>query len=112
MGLKRIIIERDFGSIPRHAANHLRLWWRTVEEYCRERLGYLRGWTERDIEALEKALNDPKHYDGGIVKLTRLQFRALEERNRRVTQNKRNPKISPLLVWVKGRGLFPAIKKD
>jgi len=75
-------------------------------------LGYFRGWTERDIKALENALNNPGLYDGGIVKLTRPQFTALEERNRRVAESKRALKISPLLVWVKGRGLFAAVKKD
>lgn len=105
MGLKRIIVEGDFGSIPRHAGYYLR-------ERGLDALGYLRGWTERDIESLENALGDPRSYDGGIVKLTQLQFRALEERNRRVAQNERTLKISPLLVWVNGRGLFPAIRKD
>ena len=105
MGLKRIIAERNFGSIRRHAWSYLR-------ERRLDALSYLRGWTQRDIETLEKALDNPGFYDGGIVKLTRLQFRALKERNRRAEQNKQTLKISPLLVWVKGRGLFPAVKKD
>jgi hypothetical protein len=92
--------------------NYVRRCWHCWRERRLDALGYLRGWTERDIEALENALNDPRSYDGGIVKLTRLQFTALEERNRRVAENKRTLKISPLLVWVKGRGLFPAVKKD
>jgi len=105
MGFIRIVVERDFGRISRNSRNHLR-------ERMLDALSYLRGWTERDIETLEETLADPRYYDGGIVKLTQFQFRALEERNRRVAQNKLLVKISPLLVWVRGRGLFPAIKKD
>ena len=106
MGPKTVIEKRDFRNIRRHVAGYVR-------ERRLDALGYLRGWrTEQDFEGLENALDDPRSYDGGIVKLSRLQFTALEERNRRVSQNKRTLKISPLLVWVEGRGLFPAVKKD
>jgi len=71
-----------------------------------------RGWSEDDIELLEKRLDDPAAYSGGIVKMTKRQFRALEERNRRIAQTERALKISPLLVWVEGRGLFAAVRTD
>jgi len=70
-----------------------------------------RGWSEEDIEVLERRLNDPTAYSGGIVKLTKRQFRALEERNRRIAQSERTLRISSLLVWVEGRGLFSAVRK-
>jgi hypothetical protein len=104
VGLKRIIAEKDFGSILRHAGN-VRRWQRIIEDG-------LRGWGERDVKNLENALADPRSYDGGIIKLTQKQFRALEERNRRVVEGKPTVKVSPLLVWVEGRGLFPAVRKD
>jgi len=105
MGLKRIIVERDFGYFHKRAAAYLRSWQDAARDSWR-------GWSEQDLEALETTLDSPGSYSGGIVKMNQQQFRALDERNRRVVQAKRTVKISPLLVWVVGRGLCSAVKKD
>ena len=93
MGLLRVIVERDFRSVARHARGYWPIW--------------------RDLDGLSKRLDDPAWwFSGGIVKVTRPQFRALPERNRRVVASKDSVTISPLLVWVEGRGLIQAIRKD
>ena len=84
-------------------------YWRRWSEFAR---GYFRGWDERDIEALQERMNDPTSYSDGILKLSERQFRALQERNRRICQRKRATTASPLLVWIEGRGLISAVRKD
>ncbi len=39
--------------------------------------GYWLGWYERDLVSLCKTLDDPMAYSGGIVKLSKRQYRAL-----------------------------------
>jgi hypothetical protein len=81
---------------------HMHRWWNAVREK-------LRGG---NLELLERRLNDPAAYTDGMLKLTRRQFRALKERNRRVEVRKGTAAASPLLVWVEGRGLCRAVRKD
>ncbi|HLZ06179.1 MAG TPA: hypothetical protein VKR55_29020 [Bradyrhizobium sp.] len=58
-----------------------------------------------------RKLDEPHFYDGGLLKLTDREYRALPELNRRVTAAKQNALTSPLVVWVQERGLFSAIRK-
>lgn len=73
---------------------------------------YWRGWDEQDIVRLSQRPHDPAAYSGGILKITEREYRALPERNRRVVASKGRVTVSPLLVWVEGRGLFQAILKE
>ena len=84
-------------------------YWRRWSEVARS---YCRGWDEGDIESLQERMADPTSYSGGILKLSMRQFRALQERNRRIDQRKRAATASPLLVWIEGRGLISAVRKD
>jgi hypothetical protein len=84
-------------------------YWRRWSEVARS---CFRGWDEGDIAALQERMNDPTAYNGGILKLSERQFRALQERNRRIGQRKRAATASPLLVWIERRGLISAIRKD
>jgi hypothetical protein len=109
MGLKRIVIDKDFDAFLRHGRIYLRLCIKMAVRYWQ--IGW-HGWADEDIQTLERTLNDSTAYDGGIIKLTQRQYCALKERNRRIVERKRDVKTSPLLAWVDGRGLFRDVRKD
>ena len=95
MGIQGIVAERDF----RGAAE--KLWW-----FARH------GWSERErLRSLNRKLHDPRFWNGGIVKLTRSEYRALPKLNRRVTADNPKALTSSILVWVEGRGLYRATRK-
>ena len=91
MGIRRVIAERDFRTI---AARLRKIAWE-----------FLRGWGERDIISLSQRLYDPGAYSGGILKITKREYRALPELNRRVMANTSNAILYPFHAWVEGRGL-------
>ena len=91
MGVRRVIAERDFRAIaPR------------LREIAWE---FLRGWGERDIISLSQRLYDPGAYSGGILKITKREYRALPELNRRVMASTPNALLYPFYAWVEGRGV-------
>jgi hypothetical protein len=92
MGARRIV--RELG---------IRRAWETVRS--------LRPWwDEADLASLSRKLDDPRYYNGGIVRITAKEHRAWPELNRRImASNKRAPR-SPLLAWVAGRGVYPVIR--
>jgi hypothetical protein len=83
MGIRRIIAERDFRAI-------------------------VARWGEQDIISLSQRLYDPDAYSGGILKITKREYRALPELNRRVTATTPNAMLYPFNAWVEGRGLHHA----
>ena|ERR1700687_1508824 len=91
MGIRRIIAERSF----RTTARGLR---RTAWEF-------LRGWGERDVISLSHRLYDPAAYSGGILKITKQEYHALPELNRRIMASTPNALLYPFYAWVEGRGL-------
>jgi hypothetical protein len=75
--------------------------------WCRARY----GWCERDVTSVGSKLVDPGHYSYGMLRLTYPEYNALTELNRRITAKKPSALVSPLLIWVTGRGLFTAIRR-
>jgi hypothetical protein len=69
------------------------------------------GWGEPEIVSLSEKLDEPRHYSDGMLKLTHPEYLALAEHNRRITAKRPNALVSPLLIWVTGRGLFTATRR-
>jgi hypothetical protein len=69
-----------------------------------------RDWSEQDVISLNQRLYDPTAYSGGAIKITRREYRALPELNRRVMSNMKGALLYPFLAWVEGRGLYPLRK--
>jgi hypothetical protein len=65
----------------------------------------LRGWGKRNAVSAFEKLDDPKCSNGGIVKLTMRECRALLAANRRIAATEMDAFSSPMRVWVEGRGL-------
>ncbi len=59
----------------------------------------------RGVEGLREKLDNPAAYRDGMILLTPDELRALAELNR----NPVGPP-SPLLVWLQGHGLYPAVR--
>ena len=66
---------------------------------------YWRGWNEQDIDRLGQKLGDPAGYDGGVLRLTEREYRALPEFNRRVIAATPAAVFHSVLAWVERRGL-------
>jgi hypothetical protein len=66
-----------------------------------------RGWDEGDIASLARKLDDPAAYSGGIVKITKREYRAWAVLNRSILESKQPVSRAPLLAWVDGGGLYP-----
>ena len=92
MGVRRIVEEMDF-----------RRAWEIVRTY--------RPWpTEADLASLNRKLDNPNYYSGGIISITAREHRAWPELNRRIMANNNRALRSPLLAWVAGRGLHAVIR--
>lgn len=91
MGIRRIIAEGDFRAIVARP-----------QRIARE---FLQGWDERDVTSLSEKLYDPTAYSGGVLKITKREYRALPELNRRVMATTPKAMLFPFHAWVEGRGL-------
>jgi len=69
-----------------------------------------RGWDEADFASLTRKLDDPAAYSGGIVKITKREYRAWAALNRSMLESRLPVLRSPLLAWVEGHGLCPVIR--
>jgi hypothetical protein len=93
MRLSRVIAERDLRAVGRAAIRH----WN----------GFWRGWDERDVVSLSRRLYDPAAFSGGILKITKREYRALAVYNRRFIASRKGALLYPFLAWVEGNGLRP-----
>jgi hypothetical protein len=71
-----------------------------------------RAWDERDVVSLSQKLTDPAVRSGVILDLTRREYRALREFNRRVIASTPGAVFYPLLARVEGRGLRQLRRAD
>jgi hypothetical protein len=60
---------------------------------------------EQDILSLSQRLYDPAAYSGGIIKITKREYRALPELNRRVMASTPSAILYPIHAWVEVRGV-------
>ena len=89
----RVIVGRDFRAAGRAFVRH----WN----------GFWRGWDERDIVSLSRRLYEPAAFSGGIIKITKREYRALAVYNRRFITSRKGALLCPFLAWVDGYGLRP-----
>ena len=68
------------------------------------------GWHKSDLASLTEQLDEPGYWTDGMVRLSPYEFTAIAEMNGRALARNPTLPISPLLVWVDGRGLIKAIK--
>jgi hypothetical protein len=64
-----------------------------------------RGWDEQDVASLSQKLVDPAVRSGVVLELTKREYRAVPEFNRRVFASIPGAVFYPLLAQVAGRGL-------
>ncbi|MEA2922224.1 MAG: hypothetical protein QOF07_2187 [Bradyrhizobium sp.] len=109
MGILRIVTDRDFRRARELAGLHIHKaaiamgpWFRSQAINIRDDV---RRWREEDLLGLAKRLDNYMAYNGGIIKLTKQEYRALRTLNRREAVRLGVVDPSPFLACVEGFGL-------
>jgi hypothetical protein len=79
--------------------------WSATRDRLRGLRDCFRGWGKRDAVRVFAKLDDPECWNGGIIKLTMRECRALCAANRQIAATEIDAFSSPMRVWVEGRGL-------